>query len=237
MNMVIPMAGAGQRFVDAGYEIPKYLIQAKGKSLLEWSVDSLPLDICSRLIFVVLASHEKEHGLENWLNDLYGKYCPVSLVMLDAPTRGQAETVMKARDVIDPSASLLIYNIDTRFVSDTLQEMLCREDNDGVLGCFESIEPRFSFAKTDDHGRVVEVTEKVPISTHALTGLYHFRNANDFFQVASDSIAANETVKGEFYVAPMYNALITQGRNFVLDQARHVDILGTPEELNQFLAS
>ena len=41
MNIVITMAGLGTRFKKVGYEEPKYMINVCGKTLFEWSMESL----------------------------------------------------------------------------------------------------------------------------------------------------------------------------------------------------
>jgi dTDP-glucose pyrophosphorylase len=236
MTIVIPMAGRGQRFVDAGYRVPKPLIVAHGKSLLQWSVDSLPLSLCERLIFVGLAEHEKQFNLATRIREWYGHGPRLEFVFLPGVTGGQAETVLAAREHIPLGKPLLIFNIDTAFHSPTLARALTATNHDGILGTFESDEARFSFAAVDAHGQITRVAEKVAISRNALTGLYHYRLAGDFLAVADEAIKKNERVKGEFYVAPLYNALIAQGRRFVLDRCETHYILGTPTELESFLA-
>ncbi len=236
MTIVIPMAGRGQRFVDAGYRVPKMLIEAHGKSLLQWSVDSLPLAACEWLVFIGLAEHEREFGLSGQIRRWYGGGPRLSFVFLPGVTGGQAETVLAARTSINPEKPLLIFNIDTAFHSPTLAQTLADTANDGVLGAFASREPRFSFAAANENGIVTRVTEKEPISEHALTGMYHYRRAGDFLAVADAAVKHNQRVKGEFYVAPLYNALIAQGRRFVIDACDAHYILGTPAELEAFLA-
>jgi dTDP-glucose pyrophosphorylase len=236
MTIVIPMAGRGQRFVDAGYRVPKMLIEAHGKSLLQWSVDSLPLHLCKRLVFIGLAEHEKDFSLSTPIRQWYGGGPRLDFVFLPEVTGGQAQTVLAARKSIPTEEPLLIFNIDTAFHSSTLVRTLTAPNNDGVLGAFASREPRFSFAAVDGTGVVTRVTEKEPISEHALTGLYHYRRAGDFLAVADDAVKKDARVKGEFYVAPLYNSLITEGRRFTLDHCRAHYILGTPAELQAFLA-
>lgn len=236
MTIVIPMAGRGQRFVDAGYRVPKMLIEAHGKSLLQWSVDSLPLSLCQRLVFIGLAEHEKEFSLSTPIRQWYGGGPKLDFVFLEGVTGGQAETVLAARPFIPVEEPLLIFNIDTAFHSATLARALTANNNDGVLGAFASREPRFSFAAVDRSGVVTRVTEKEPISDHALTGLYHYRRAGDFLAAADNAIKLNQRVKGEFYVAPLYNTLIADGRRFALDHCATHYILGTPTELQVFLS-
>lgn len=230
------MAGEGRRFREAGYELPKMLIEAKGKTLLEWSVDSLPLELCSRLIFVGQQNHEDEFGLSKKIFSIYGnKVNSLHFKFIDKLTRGQSETACLAKHLIDPSQPLLIFNIDTQFSSSSLPQNLLRKNVDGVLGAFYSEEPRFSFAALDKEGFVTRTAEKEVISSNALTGLYHFTYPPDFFEAAESAFAKNETTKGEFYIAPLYNHLIKKGRKLIVDLADEVNILGTPEELQLYL--
>lgn len=236
MNFLITMAGEGRRFREAGYRLPKMLIEAKGKTLLEWSVDSLPLSLCTRLIFVAQQQHEEDFQLSRKINAIYShRVKSIHFVFIEKLTRGQSETACLAKHEIDPSLPLLIFNIDTQFVSSTLEENLLRKDVDGVLGAFYSEENRFSFAALDDEGNVNKTAEKEVISSNALTGLYHFTSPADFFEAAESAFKKNETTKGEFYIAPLYNHLIAKGRRLIVDVADEVNILGTPEELKQFL--
>ena len=228
------MAGRGDRFQRAGYRDPKMLILARGRTLLEWSLCSLPMQLCTRLVFVGLAEHERSYELSTRVGRLLPIGVEVRWHWLEQVTRGQAETALLAEAQVDPDRPLVIFNIDTRFTSRSLAEALINPAWDGVLGAFPSHEPRFSFAAVDSSGRVTDVREKEPISPHALTGLYTFRHPADFFDTARDWIARDQRVRGEFYIAPMYTALIAAGRRCALDHAESVDILGTPEEVAQF---
>jgi len=236
VNFVIPMAGRGQRFVDAGYTLPKMLIEAHGKTLLQWSVDSLPLDLCDSLIFIGLLEHEQRHAIAPLIRSWYGDRVHLEFIFIAEVTRGQAETVLLAEPFVSPSQPLVVFNIDTAFHSPSLRQRLLDRNTDGVLGSFAATDPRFSYATVDDSGYVSHVAEKVVISPHALTGMYCFQKAEEFFTVASRAITAGATIRGEFYIAPLYNDLIRVGRRFVLDQCESYAILGTPAELEDFLS-
>ena len=187
MNFLITMAGEGRRFREAGFTVPKMLIEAKGKTLLEWSIDSLPLKICSRLIFVGLQQHDEEFQLSEKITTLYShRVKSLHFKFINTLTRGQSETAYLAKELVDLSKPLAIFNIDTQFSSSTLEKNLLNKEIDGVLGAFFSTEPRFSFASLDEKGFVTETAEKVVISSNALTGLYHFTNSIDFFEIQKD---------------------------------------------------
>jgi len=237
VNFVIPMAGRGDRFVKAGFNIPKMLIEAHGKTILEWSVDSLPIELCTNLIFIALKEHNDKYDLHRILDLKYGSKTNVRLITIEQVTRGQAETVLCAEKLLNKTKALVIFNIDTYFVSNTIKNSLLREDVNGVLGAFRSSESRFSFARMDESGYVRQTAEKIPISDYALTGLYHFSDSQAFIDVAKKRIRQNKTDKGEFYIAPMYNDLIQLGKKFIIDIANEHWILGTPEELEDFRSS
>lgn len=228
---VIPMAGAGSRFAREGYTVPKYAIEAHGRSLLARSLESLPLADFSRVVLVAQRAQAEQVDPLSVLTP--EQACHVhDVILIDALTRGQAATVLAARRHIG-SAGLLVYNCDTAFVSPGLAERLKNPALrlDGVLGAFRGAGTHWSFARTDADGIVTETAEKVRISDNCLTGLYHFSNGEDFIDAYERTVVADGQ---ELYVAPMYNALIGQGRRFVLDFVSEFSPLGTPLELQQF---
>lgn len=236
MNFVIPMAGNGARFVQAGYQQPKMLLEAHDKTLLQWSLDSLPLNLAGVVVFVGLQEHEEKFKLADKIRELYPGI-HAEFVFLEKVTRGQAETVWYALEHCNADEPLVIFNIDTFFYSPTLEQNLQSSDHDGVLGCFTSTENRFSFAALDDEEQyVTEVREKDVISDHALTGLYTFKNVHDFRETYDYHVQNSLTTKGEYYIAPMYNYLIGRGRKYILDYAEKHYILGTPAEFEEFVA-
>lgn len=234
MNIVMPMAGRGSRFAEVGYTVPKPLIDVKGKPMYAWATDSLPLSLCTRLVFICLDEHLKGLGLEQDIKSRYGKYDPV-IVPLTKVTQGQACTVLEAREQLDPKQPLLIYNADT-WCRTGMAESLPKLPSSvaGVLGVFKAPGDKWSFARTDAGGRVVEVAEKKRISDWASTGLYWFKETAEFLREADAMIAANQRVNNEFYVAPVYERLIAQGKEVRIDEALEVWVLGTPEDLAHF---
>lgn len=238
LNFVIPMAGLSRRFAGAGVTRPKYMLEAGGRTLFEHSLASLPLGLPGRVVLVALAAHEAEFGVKAFIEGRMRLLAPGKsweLLLLDAPTGGQAETALTAEGATPASEGLAVYNIDTGFSSPTLERRLADPElrRDGVLGCFRltARDPKWSFAAAGPDGAVTRTAEKEQISENALTGLYHFSRASDFYGAARRQIAAGQTVRGEFYIAPLYNELIAAGGKFVLDEAETLTPLGTPEDL------
>lgn len=238
ITCILPMAGAGSRFTRAGYALPKYAIPAQGQPLLVHALRSLPLARVDRLVLVAQRSAVAQADPLSLLPpDLARRVSALELI--DGLTGGQAETVLAAQAHID-ERPLLIYNCDTAFHSPTLADLLTdpARSRDGVLGSFAGRGSHWSFARLDPQGRVLETAEKQRISPHCLTGLYHFQRGSDFLNVARPACAAARAARAagaadtpEVYVAPLYNALIAQGRHFVLDPVAQFWPLGTPAEL------
>lgn len=165
-NFVIPMAGRGQRFIDAGYKVPKYMIKVHGKTLLEWSLESLPLDMGKKVIFICLKEHDQKFSVSQFIEKTIKTKFPrieYEIILLDKVTRGQAETVLSAKKYINNSDCLVIYNIDTYFESSRLRQKLLTLDDqgiDGLLGVFTDTDPKWSFIELDSSGFVKRVIEK-----------------------------------------------------------------------------
>lgn len=235
MNIVIPMAGKGRRFVEAGYAPPKPLIDVLGEPMFAWALKSLPLHLADRLIFICLREHLDGWALGQEIRRRYASYNP-SIIPVSEVTEGQACTVLLGREYIDSQEGLIIHNADTYFRS-SLEYMLMSLDAEtmGIISVFEATGERWSFAKVDESGYVVEVAEKRPISTWATTGMYYFRHGRDFVSAADEMIRRDLRVSNEFYVGPVYNLLIAEREAFVLDIADEMWCMGTPDDLQRFL--
>ena len=100
-------------------------------------------------------------------------------------------------------------------------------------------DPKWSYARLDGAGRVLEVVEKEVVSNDATVGIYNFRSGADFVRGADAMTAKGLRVNGEFYVAPVYNELVAEGKRLGVRNIGAVDRgmygLGTPEDLERFL--
>jgi dTDP-glucose pyrophosphorylase len=235
---IITMAGFGRRFADAGYTVPKYRINVHGRSLFAWSMLSLRsfAEAGASFVFVARAADAAADFVRSEAQNLgIGR---VDVVELAAPTDGQATTALAAEGAVaDPSAPMLIYNIDT-FVHPS--EMTPAEvRGDGWIPCFRAEGDAWSFAAADDTGRVYEVREKQRISPFATVGLYWFSSFALYASAYSGYYAdAANMERGERYVAPLYNALIADRRPVYLSEIEPGAVvpLGVPADVERFRA-
>jgi HAD superfamily hydrolase (TIGR01509 family) len=233
MNIVIPMAGAGSRFQKAGYTFPKPLIDVNGMPMIQRVVANLNID--AHYIFLV----QKEHRQLYHLDTMFKLFVPnFTVVEVDGLTEGAACTVLLAKDLINNDAPLLMANADQLIEWNSTEFMYKMQEHpvDGSIITFTSTHPMFSFAKTDEHGTVTEVAEKNPISNQATVGLYYWTKGSDFVKYAEQMIAKNERVNNEFYVCPVYNEAIGDGKTIKVYPIERMWSLGTPDQLDYYLS-
>lgn len=235
VNIVIPMAGLGTRFSNAGFTEPKPLIKARKRTMIEWAMESfnfLPRDKKVNYIFIILKEHNAKYKLVDKLHEIFG--LDIHFIIIDSPTRGQAETCLLAKKYINNNNRLFIFNCDTFSITPNLWTEITKYEPEGLLVCFESNDPRYSYAKLDEYGYVSMTAEKNPISSNASNGMYYYKHGSSFVYTAEKMISAQLVAAGEYYVAPTYNQLIAKGRRIRILQAQENWILGTPEELKYF---
>ena len=232
MNVLIPMAGAGSRFAQAGYTFPKPLIDVNGKPMIQVVVDNLNVD--AHFIFLVQKEHYEKYNLQSVLG-LIAPGCDI--VQVDGLTEGAACTTLLAKQFIDNNEPLLMANSD-QFVEWNSNECLyafTADSIDGGIVTFESTHPKWSFAKLGQDGFVSEVAEKNPISNLATVGIYYWSHGSDYVKYAEQMIEKNIRVNNEFYVCPVFNEAIGDGKRIRTKNIERMWGLGTPEDLRHYL--
>ena len=234
LNVLIPMAGAGSRFANAGYTFPKPIIDVNGKPMIQVVVENLGLD--ANYIFVVQKEHREKYNLDTMLN-LIAPNCKI--VEADGITEGAACTALLAKDYINDDNPLFFANSDQFVEWDPLEFMYQMQERnaDGGIVTFKATHPKWSFAKVDDRGIVTEVAEKKPISDNATVGYYYWKHGSDFVKYAEDMIDKDIRVNNEFYVCPVFNQAIEDEKTIRIYEASGMWGLGTPEDLNHYLTN
>jgi dTDP-glucose pyrophosphorylase len=232
LNVLIPMAGAGSRFEAAGYTFPKPLIDVEGKPMIQVVVDNLNMD--ANYIYVVQKAHREKYNLDTLLN-LITPGCKI--VETNGLTEGAACTALLAKEFINNDAPLFFANSD-QFVEWNSNECLyafTADSIDGGIVTFESTHPKWSFAKLDSNGFVSEVAEKNPISNIATVGIYFWKHGSDYVKYAEQMISKNIRVNNEFYVCPVFNEAVGDGKKIRVKNIERMWGIGTPEDLKYFL--
>lgn len=233
LNIVIPMAGRGSRFSEAGYVMPKPLIDIFGHPMIEYVTKNIRPDCEHRFIYICQEEHLEKYGLAKELKRM-SPGCEI--ITIDHITEGAACTVLLAERLIDNEDALMIANSD-QFVDTDINEYL-REmgEKDGLIMTMPADDPKWSFIKYDENGNVTMVREKEVISNEATVGIYNYAHGSDFVKYAHQMIEKNIRVNNEFYVAPVYNEMIEAGMCIgFCDIGAKMNGLGVPEDLNAFM--
>jgi dTDP-glucose pyrophosphorylase len=239
LQIVVPMAGLGSRFADAGYEDPKPLIPIHGMPMIQVVSENVRPEREHRFIYICQAEVARRYDLQ----DRLGHISPGCVVVeIDGLTQGAACTVLLAAEYFgdDP---IMVVNSD-QFVTTRIDHYLATSDTPDLDGLIMTMElrgdPKWSYVELDDRERAVRVVEKEPISEHATVGIYNFARGSEFVAAAERMIELDERVNGEFYLAPVYNQMIAKGAaigvHSVGPEATGMYGLGVPVDLERFLA-
>jgi NDP-sugar pyrophosphorylase family protein len=203
------MAGDSKDPLESGLKYPKMLTEINGKPMIEVVIDNLKslFSTKNRVIFVI----RKDDNDKYYLGNIIKLIIPYARVItIEKETSGAALTALLAIDSMDNSSSLLLVNGDQILdcnLQEILQEFNQKSVDSGVI-TFKSVHPRWSYAKINDLGLVVEVAEKNPISNNATAGFYYYKKTLEFIKYTKRMILKDAHVNGLFYICPVFNEMI-----------------------------
>lgn len=222
------MAGNGSRFKQQGYDLPKPLIDVNGHPMIKMVIENINLD--GNYIFIVQKEHCEKYNLKKYLKSLVD----CDIIISDGLTEGAACSVLLADEFLYENCPLLICDSDSLLDWDSKLLIDKSAKYDGAVVTFESQDSSFSYAKCDGD-KVLEIAEKKVISKHAICGRYFWSQCSDFLNYAKWMIQKNYRINNEFYVAPVYNYAIEDGKSILKFEADNFYNLGTPEGLKTYL--
>lgn len=238
VNVVIPMAGEGSRFFEAGYTIPKPFLSLGFSSMIREVIENVA-DPEWNIYLICKAEHYSllQPEIES-LGGASGCHKNVTPIAIHQPTEGALMTVLKAREYINNPLPLLVANSDQYVVYDREKWKKDVESHTSMVMTFESDQPRWSYARLDDDGYITSVVEKQVVSNAATCGVYAFSSGELFCRLADQMIAEQDKSKGEYYLAPIYTRVAKEEKviNWPVGQMFG---LGTPEdyEKNRYLVN
>ena len=227
-NLIMPMGGAGTRFLNNGFECPKPLIDLCGEPFFKWACDSVYGHIkLASLTFVVLQEHIDRFAIDEKIRSYYPE---AKIVKLPHVLNGAVLTAMEGAKTIDNDGPVLFCDCDLMFDCRELYDLYDSEsfEADGSLLTFTSDLDRYSYVETDREGFAIRTAEKQVISSHAITGAYGYRNAKLFLDAAEKYM--DECEYNEYFMSGIYNILIREGRKIKVLTVDETTNFGTPEE-------
>lgn len=246
--VIVPMAGHGQRFRDAGHQEDKPLIRVGGQRLLEWALQPIPETWRIKVVPIVRGEQTQlRDELGDWLFDnTILKGTVFEPVVILGSTQGAACTVLAAAVGLPPGDPVLVMNADQWFRLDSrsneesrladVYEWAIKENLDGFVLTFPGTGPAWSYAVTNGSDRIMHVIEKRQVSPYATVGVYWWRRADDLVRSICAMIVAGTKTKGEYYLAPSLNFLPISEKDVRIVPVDEFHGLGTPEQVKEFEA-
>jgi len=235
-NILIPMAGRGSRFEEQGYTDKKPFIDVNGKPMIHRVIKNLGMEFDKEYMFILICLQEDFDKYDFTEFEKVIGHNSYDVVILDDVTEGAAQTILQAKDLINDDTPLMTMNSDQLVDWDVERLFEMCEQFDGVIPCFYGEGNAWSYARTLDNGYVQEVAEKKQISNTATAGYYYWKKGSDFVKYAEQMIEDNSRTNGEFYVAPVYNWAVLDGKRIGVFMVDKCYSLGTPEDLQEYLS-
>lgn len=183
-NLIVPAAADKPEYEDL---FPYIFLPAKdGVMICVKSILGLNLDAFDNIYFTILRKHAERHHIKELL-ELQFKSCGIGhvrIVILDEPTKNQAETIYQTIKQENITGSIFIKDADGSFEAHV-------EPHNGVavypLEKMEYIDPRNkSYVAVDDMHYITNIIEKRVVSHFFNAGGYCFQSAEDFCRFYSE---------------------------------------------------
>src|SRR5210317_1168900 len=229
MKVILPMAGNGQRFFDAGYDLPKPLIDIKGKPMFARVIENLWVNN-AELTCIVRQDHVNDYEIDKRILE---HYPDANIIIIPGTTEGAACTVRLATNVLG-GEPMIVANCDQLMRWDP-KEFYEKIDTNlypgGLIPVFtpNHNEPKHSYCEIDKYGNLLQLKEKEIISDIATVGVYYFSDESKWIKAHEKQMDANDRTNNEFYLAPTYNYI---EENVGVFRVKKMIGMGTPEELN-----
>ena len=225
--IVFPMAGLSSRFYKEGYTKPKFELILGGVTVFERSVLSFSKYFeTDEFLFICRKELVAKDFIKKALNKI-GVH-NFKILEIESETLGQADTVYQGVRNIDEE--IYIFNIDT-FLLDFIKPSWVDSCN-GYLEVFQTTGENWSFVEPGEDNNVIRTTEKDRISDLCSNGLYYFSSSKAFCSLVEECILNKNFVKGELYIAPLYNKLIGDEKKikYHVVSREKIELCGTPDE-------
>lgn len=242
MKVIIPMAGSGRRFLEAGYKELKPLIVVDGKPMIQWVLNLFPSE--NDVLFICRKDH-LESGLAEQLK---GISPGARLKGVTPHLQGPVMSLQLAIDEIPDSEECLVFYCDFFMLWDYEDFKKNLDGADGVIPCYTGFHPHlmhsqnvYASCRMNERKEVLEVREKHffgddKMSCSHSPGVYYFREGRILKHYVKELLTKNQSIHGEFYVSMLYQLMIEDGLKIMgYDKISHFCQWGTPRDLEDYL--
>ena len=237
------MSGMSSRFTNAGYTVPKFMIEVDGKTIIQHIVELYPVD--SDFLFVINDDHAKDEELLEYLEGL--EIDQLNICSIPVHKKGPVYSVQNFEHYIEDDEQVIVNYCDFSMDWDyyDFEEFVNTNDCDGCVVCYTGFHPHmlgsdnYAFCKVDEDNTIQEIREKQPftndkMSEFASTGTYYFRKGSYVKKYFHELMEKEITVNNEYYVSMVYNLLIEDGLINKVYEVPYMLQWGTPLDLAEY---
>ena len=237
---IVPMAGMGKRFIDAGYKIPKPLVKVKGQHMFIRAAESLPES--DHWIFIC----QENHIIEYHLDKIIKQHFPGSdIIIVDKTTNGQASSCMLAMSKVRCNDRILIGTCDNSMIYNHNNTEKLIRNSDVTVWTFRNNQSvlqnpnMYGWVKLNKNGKVNSISCKkaiseTPLKDHAIIGTFSFRNPSIFMESVNNMINKNRTVNNEYYIDVAIDESINLGYEVRTNEVSSYTCWGTPKDVESY---
>ena len=243
-QLIIPMSGFGSRFLNAGYETPKFLIEIENKPIISHIIDSYPE--LENVIFIC----NKEH-LENEKFDLRNRLLKIKnnakIFSIEPHKKGPVYSLVQISDNLNPNLPTIVNYCDFgwRWNFSMFEKHLQDTNCDGCLVSYKGFHPHmmrntnYGYSKTNGLN-VIDIREKKsftqnPMKEYASSGTYYFKSAKLMKKYFNKTIETNLEINGEYYVSMSFLPMIKDKLKINVFEIENFLQWGTPNDLEEYL--
>ena len=243
MHIIIPMSGIGKRFIDTGYNLPKFLIEVENKPVIEHIINLFPNE--TKFTFICNDEHLKNTNITNILKKIK-KDCNIFEVSVNN-RKGPVDAVLQASKLIEDDEEIIISYCDygTKWDYNEFKNIIKNKNVDGAIACYRGFHPHmlgtdnYAFVKEKDN-YMIEIQEKKPftdnkMNEYASNGTYYFKSGFIVKKYFKKLIDLNQSINNEFYVSMVYNLMKLDNLNILIFEIEKMLQWGTPKDLQEYL--
>jgi NDP-sugar pyrophosphorylase family protein len=235
MNIIIPIGGKGERFLNNGYKEPKPLINILGKNMIFYVLDNLNFTKEDN-IFIIYYNIDDNI----FKNLVLEKYPFINFIKINFQTKGAAETIyegLKKIKCLTCNKKTMLFDCDTFYTENVISMYRNIDENAVFYVTNEDEKPIYSYITIDKDNVINKIIEKVKISNNANTGIYCFKDIDILFNFTKFVVENNITFNNECYTSCIIDKMITDGHIFrgIKLNSNFVFNLGTPEQVMSYI--
>lgn len=243
MQIVVPMSGFGERFRNAGYEVPKPLIEIEGKPIIAHVIDMFPGE--TNFTFICNQDHLDDDRFK--MKDIINRFCPTGKIIGIASHKlGPIYAVQQIITTLKMDEPVVVNYCDFTCYWDwhSFKDLVSTSQCDGAIPAYRGFHPHtlgstnYAYLQ-ETNGRVLDIQEKEPytdnrMEEYASSGTYYFSSAQIMIDAFTHVVDNNLSVAGEYYVSLAYKPMLKNDALIMVYPLQHFMQWGTPEDVHEY---